>query len=273
MTRLTVVSYGGSIYLRPDLLTSTQDASSALRYTSTKTPRTYNKPAPVEKLPSEIGLLILHQIPDRGSMSNLIHASPTYHHLYLATREEIFTKLTIRELISRGFDPFSEHNVIKVLVNQCTYKYYHNTHVFPGDCAIWDAAREIYKQCQHQSQVEGKEKGHIVKSSISACLSLLNIIDSKGWRFDYNAGPKEKSVEVTCSQSSGLQEVYYSDRVKYHIIVLADWQVDMRVLSRLADGMLYHSYFMLHVEESLGEDDGCERSLSLEAVLHDSPGV
>ena len=274
MTRLTAVSYGDSMYVRPDRLTSTQDASRALvRTTSTKKLRTYKKPAPVEKLPSEIGLLILHQIPDRISLANLIHASPTYHRLYSAAREEIFTNLTICELISRGFDPFSEHNVIKVLVDREPYMYYHVNQ--PNlDIDIWEAARELYKQCQHQSQVAGSGKGHIVKSSISACLSLLKIIDCKGWRFDYIAGPKEKSVEVTCSSSSGLQEVFNDDGNKYHVIVLADWQGDMRVLARLTDDMLYHSYFMLHVEDPPDdENDGRERSLSFDVILDDGPGI
>ncbi|KAG6995836.1 hypothetical protein G7Y79_00041g077880 [Physcia stellaris] len=243
------------------------------RLTSTKKTRTFNKPASVEKLPSEIGLLILHQIPDRGSLGNLIHASPAYHRLYLTIREEIFTKLTIRELVSRGFDPFSENNVIKVLVDPGPYVYYHVNQP-PLDIDIWDAARELYKQCQHQSQVAGSGKGRIVKSSISACLSLLNIIDSRGWRFDCLVGPKETSVKVTCTSSSGLQEVFHQDPNRYHVIVLADWQEDMRILARLADDMLYHLYVMLHVEDPPDdENDGCERSLSFNIILHDGPGI
>ena len=183
------------MYTRPDQLISTQEASSALEMsTSIETSRTYNKPAPVEKLPSEIGLLIFYQISDHDSLKNLIRASPTYHFLYLTAREEILTNMTIRQLVSRGFDPFSKHNVIEVYFDHRKSQLLRKDLPTLVDGAIWEAARKIYEICQHQSQVPGRGKRDFIKTDITTCLNLLRIVDSKGWRFDYSATTKRTAL-------------------------------------------------------------------------------
>ena len=56
----------------------------------------------LDSLPTEIKILLLHQIPNVATLSALVHASPCYHSLYLALREEVLTSITFRELSARN---------------------------------------------------------------------------------------------------------------------------------------------------------------------------
>ena len=56
----------------------------------------------LDSLPTEIKILLLRQIPDVATLSAVVHASPCYHSLYLAVREEVLTAITFRELSARN---------------------------------------------------------------------------------------------------------------------------------------------------------------------------
>lgn len=239
--------------------------------TSIKKPQIYNKPALVESLPPEIGLLILHQIPDRGTLRNLILASPTYHSLYLTAREEILTPLTIRQLISRGFDPFSQCNVIETFIGNRKDNSYSDTNLLSVGGSIWIAARKLYEQCQRHSLLEGRGKRNIIKTDISTCQELLNIRDSKSWLFDYTAGTKQVSVDRISSQWNGLHGNYLYGRANYHVMVLADWPVDLRLVSTFVEELVNHMHD-IHVRCLLGKTSERLQWLGMERVVVDDHG-
>lgn len=56
-----------------------------------------------DTLPTELSLQILKKVPDTKTLQSLVHASPTYHRVYLMDREEIFTSVTLRELAEHGY--------------------------------------------------------------------------------------------------------------------------------------------------------------------------
>ena len=63
-----------------------------------------------DTLPTELSLQILKNMPNKKTLQSLIHASPTYHRVYLMDREEIFTAVTLRELAERGYVYLSLHD-------------------------------------------------------------------------------------------------------------------------------------------------------------------
>lgn len=56
---------------------------------------------PLETLPAELKLSILRATPDIATLSAIVHASPTYHAIYLFAREECLTQATLKDLLVR----------------------------------------------------------------------------------------------------------------------------------------------------------------------------
>lgn len=52
----------------------------------------------LESMPPELKIALLKFIPDVGTLSALVHASPVFHEVYIAKRCEILTSVTLREL-------------------------------------------------------------------------------------------------------------------------------------------------------------------------------
>ena len=52
-----------------------------------------------DTLPTELSVQILKTMPNTKTLQSLIHASPTYHRVYLIDRETIFTSITLQELV------------------------------------------------------------------------------------------------------------------------------------------------------------------------------
>ena len=57
----------------------------------------------LETLPAELELSILRKV-NFDSLKTLVHASPTYHALYVNSRLEILTSATLRQLIDRNIN-------------------------------------------------------------------------------------------------------------------------------------------------------------------------
>lgn len=56
----------------------------------------------LESMPTELKIAFLKQLPDINTLSALVHASPVFHAVYLAIREDILTKTTLRELSTKN---------------------------------------------------------------------------------------------------------------------------------------------------------------------------
>jgi hypothetical protein len=56
----------------------------------------------LESMPTELKIALLEQVSDIHSLSTFIHASPIFHAVYLANREDILTKTTLPELSTKN---------------------------------------------------------------------------------------------------------------------------------------------------------------------------
>ncbi len=143
----------------------------------------------LEALPQELELGLLHQIPDVATLSALIHASPTYHELYAALREEILTSITLKELSARDIEllppsPFVEIRVYGVSrpredlwhAIQSLYHQAGPTHI---------TADQVATHCtfgQQNPSDSGRPLQRIPKLTIEHCLALRTIEDMVRWR-------------------------------------------------------------------------------------------
>ena len=55
-----------------------------------------------EAFPSELSIKILLHISNRSTLFSLLKASPRYYRIYRTISEEIFTAVTVQELVERG---------------------------------------------------------------------------------------------------------------------------------------------------------------------------
>lgn len=75
-------------------------------------------------LPAELKIKILQILSNFSGLSNLVHASPAYHDVYVANREAIWTTITLRELRTRGIDILKPTPFIEVRVRANRFKGY-----------------------------------------------------------------------------------------------------------------------------------------------------
>lgn len=78
----------------------------------------------LDGLPAELKIKILQNLSDFSVLSNLVHASPAYHDVYVANREAIWTTITLRELRTRGIDILKPTPFIEVRVRANRFRGY-----------------------------------------------------------------------------------------------------------------------------------------------------
>lgn len=78
----------------------------------------------LDALPAELKIKILQFLSDFSALSDLVHASPAYHDVYVANREAIWTTITLRELRTRGIDILKPTPFIEVRVRGNRFKGY-----------------------------------------------------------------------------------------------------------------------------------------------------
>lgn len=59
--------------------------------------------SPLESLPAEIQIMILHELSNTRDLSAIVHASPPIHTTYLSAREEVYTRVSYTCPKRRGF--------------------------------------------------------------------------------------------------------------------------------------------------------------------------
>ena len=85
-----------------------------------------NQPSSLERLPTELRTRILEYISDYGSLWSLISASPHYLKAFLAFRNPLLTRITIRELAARGVILCNQMKVSNPRVPQVVSLHAHN---------------------------------------------------------------------------------------------------------------------------------------------------
>lgn len=149
----------------------------------------------LEALPQELKLKLLHQIPDVVTLSALIHASPTYHELYAALREEILTSTTLKELSARDINLLPPSPFVEVRVYgpwkpredlwhaiQSLYHQASPTTIVANPVASgWTHAIHCTPGQQNPSDC-GRSPKHILKLTVEHCLALRTIEDMVSWR-------------------------------------------------------------------------------------------
>ena len=70
----------------------------------------------LEDLPKELKMHLLHHMPNVSTLSALIHASPSYHDIYVALHEELFTAATLQELSERKIDILMPCSFVEIQV-------------------------------------------------------------------------------------------------------------------------------------------------------------
>lgn len=121
----------------------------------------------LESLPTELKLWILREaIPDIATLAALVHASPSYHAVYLSTREKCLTDVTLRELSGRNIDILTPYSFVEVCTkgNRVTTKFLKST----------------IEHCYIQSQRKQK-----IKLSVGKCRALRVLTDLVGWTIDW----------------------------------------------------------------------------------------
>ena len=77
-------------------------------------PARNSRKSPLERLPSEVQVIILLHMSGLSCLRNIVHASPTYHDAYLGAREEVLHVITPRILHQNGIgllDPWTAVHV------------------------------------------------------------------------------------------------------------------------------------------------------------------
>jgi hypothetical protein len=156
---------------------------------------TYPASNTLEALPQELKLNLLDQIPDVATLSALIHASPTYHELYAALREEILTSITLKELFAREIkllppSPFVEIRVYGLSKPRedlwhAIQSLYHQASPTPITADQVASGRTHATHCAfgQQNPSNGGLPGQgILKLTIEHCLALRTIEDKVSWR-------------------------------------------------------------------------------------------
>lgn len=133
------------------------------------------KPSMLETLPTELKFKILHFIPNFAALSSLMHASPQFHHAYVAIRLPVLQKITWIEMINRNINLFSLSDFFEVGVH-CNKAQWRTMQPILG---------RVIMNCRAFARRTGsiKLEDQIWYSpfTIQQCILLLQILDYVGW--------------------------------------------------------------------------------------------
>jgi len=175
----------------------------------------------LEALPQELKLSLLHQLPDVATLSALIHASPTYHELYAALHEEIFTSITLKELSARDIkllppSPFVEIRVYgpwkpREDLWHAIQSLYHQASPTPITADRVASGRSHATHCtfgQQNPSECGRPPQRILKLTIEHCLALRTIEDMVRWRPVIENG--QKFYRKDREKKKGRPRIYHA---------------------------------------------------------------
>ena len=136
----------------------------------------------LERLPTELKIALLQQMPDINTLSALIHASPIFHAVHLANREDVLTKTTLQELSTR-----KRSINIDELLKPATL-----CHVVTKIGKLDQNLKLAIKACH--AQVRANSGKVCLKLSVEHCIALRTFCFYYGWQIaeTENADPHRR---------------------------------------------------------------------------------
>lgn len=142
-------------------------------------------PLSIEDLPLELRREVLKYIGDSDTLRRLVHASPSYYHLYRVDHDEIWTNMTIRNFQNREITLLKE----AVPCVQITTKDNERANIG----LIYQVVGKAYRQMR---------SGAAVRLTIPECKVLLTVTDAVGWKLGKSSGSAIEDREVLlCSRA------------------------------------------------------------------------
>ncbi|KAG7008482.1 hypothetical protein G7Y79_00005g016230 [Physcia stellaris] len=163
--------------------------------------------SPLESLPVEIQIMILHELSNTRDLSAIVHASPLIHTTYLSTREESYTYVTLNELASRGVDVLSSFSILEVRTT-CGGE--------PSD-RLRSALLKLH-EFQYRSEAPS---GRIQKLDIDECLALQDLHDIVKWEVVIDESTRERNVSFFSDPLDNF--LYWQEHDSYHVIALGKY--------------------------------------------------
>lgn len=169
------------------------------------------KECQLESMPAELKIALLQQMPDIDTLSTLNHASPVFHAVYLANREDILTKTTLRELSTKN-QPLNIDELLKP-ASLC--------HFVTRNGELDPNLEFAIRACQAQAN-----KTTDIKLTVDSCIALRTLCFYYGWVL---ARPLESEPDqhlVIC-RKSGITYEEWSDPIRdccLHVLVLGDYE-------------------------------------------------
>jgi len=171
----------------------------------------------LESMPTELKIALLERVPDINTLSALVHASPIFHAVYLANREDILTETTLQELSSRD-QTLSIDELVKpaALCNIVTKNGELDLNLEPAIIS-----------CQAQAQAQARANGGkiCITLSVDHCIALRTLLSYYGWQIarSLNSGPDQHLLIYTIN---GRTYEEWSDPIRdcfVHVLVLGDY--------------------------------------------------
>jgi len=173
----------------------------------------------LESMPTELKIALFEQLPDIDTLSALIHASPIFHAVYLAHREDILTKTTLQEMSTKD-QSLNINELVKsaVLCHLGTKNGKLNPNVEPA-----------IQACQAQANTTTD-----IKLTVDHCIPLRTLCFYYGWQIaESQESEPDKHLLISCNNTATYEE--WSDPLRdciVHLLVLGDYDPREIVCSR-----------------------------------------
>ncbi len=173
----------------------------------------------IESMPTELKIALLEQVSDIHSLSALIHASPIFHAVYLANREDILTKTTLQEMSTKD-QSLNINELMKsaVVCHLGTKNGKLNPNVEPAIIA-----------CQAQANTTTD-----IKLTVDHCIALRTLRFYYGWQIaERQESEPDQRLLIACNKTATREE--WSDQLRaciVHFLVLGDYDPREVVFSR-----------------------------------------
>ena len=123
--------------------------------------------------------MILRSCPDVRSLRSLVQASPSYHALYAARREQIFTTVTLQTLNQRHVHVLQPMHWVTVWLKG------------PKTRASYEKVKQTIESCIQQV----RQGMRTICLTIEQCQALLTIQSTMRWWYDENPSVNGTKIE------------------------------------------------------------------------------
>ena len=189
--------------------------------------------SPLERLPSEIKVIILRHMSGLSCLRNIVHASPAYHDAYLGAREEVLHVITTHILHENGIgllDPWTA-----VHTPQLGYNIHNRTEIITEFL-------ERYRQ--------GRMDGNPRRLALQDSLAILNLQSRIAFLISEYCKAIFAKNPLTESKDKGFLSLSQSELNRLH---RAHWRYV--IYSRLFALSIWDHHFSLDKDYSAVEDE------------------